>query len=154
MMSFQNTCKRCGEEYTDIFKKWCKNCVTNYLKNNFTNWSSENEELDNFIQQMQLNIDDPSDIVFEWISYDQFSDIKEIIKSDLTVIYSAIWKEGPIYHDKGNECIRNPDKNIVLKSLYNLQIPSTEFLNEVRKTFYKFGSNIFYLFNIYTLIFL
>ncbi|GET63876.1 hypothetical protein RhiirA5_436395 [Rhizophagus irregularis] len=53
----------CGEEYTDIYKKWC---IT-------TNCS-------NYIQQMQLNIDDPSDILFEWIPYNQFNDIKEIRK--------------------------------------------------------------------------
>ncbi|EXX53694.1 hypothetical protein RirG_241590 [Rhizophagus irregularis DAOM 197198w] len=131
-MSFQNTCKRCGEEYTDIYNKWCKHCIINYLKNNFINWSSENEKLDNFIQQLQLNIDDSSDIVFEWIPYNQFNDIKEIIKNDLNVIYSAIWKDGPLYHDKNNECIRKPNKNIVLKSLFNLQILSTEFQNEFK----------------------
>jgi hypothetical protein len=49
----------------------------NYLKNDFTNWTSENEKIDNLIQGMRLRIDYPSDIVFEWIPYDQFIDIKE-----------------------------------------------------------------------------
>ncbi|EXX64088.1 Mkk2p [Rhizophagus irregularis DAOM 197198w] len=125
-MSSQNTCKKCSEVYTDIQEKWCKQCITNYLKENFTNWTSKNEKLDNFIQEMQLNIDNSSDIIFEWIPYNQFNDIKEIIKDDLTLIYSAIWKDGPLYHDnKVNEYIRKSNKNIVLKC-------STEFLDEVK----------------------
>jgi hypothetical protein len=30
--------------------KWCKFCHINHLKNNFTNWTSGNEIIDNFIQ--------------------------------------------------------------------------------------------------------
>ena len=37
-----------------------------------------NEKIDNFIQGVRLKIEFASDIVFEWILYNQFSDIKEI----------------------------------------------------------------------------
>ena len=45
---------------------------------------------------MQLKIDSLSDIVFEWIPYDQFSDIKEIGRGGFATVYSAIWKDGPL----------------------------------------------------------
>ena len=47
---------------------------------------------------MQLKIYNYDDIVFEWIPYNQFNDIKEIGKSDFTIVYSAIWKDGPLHY--------------------------------------------------------
>jgi len=38
--------------------KWCKSCQINNLKIRFTNWSGENEEIDNFIYEVQLEIYD------------------------------------------------------------------------------------------------
>ena len=69
-------CKKCGEGYTDVDYKRCKPCQINNLKENFTNWTSGNEKIDDSIQEMQLEINCPNDIVVEWISYNQFSDIK------------------------------------------------------------------------------
>ena len=60
-------CKKCGEEYTDIRQEWCKPCQIDNLKGNITNWTSENEKIDNFIQETQLKINQYDDIVFEWI---------------------------------------------------------------------------------------
>jgi len=70
--------------------KWCKSCQINNLKGNFTNWTSENEKIDNFIQEMQLKINKYNDIIFEWIPYNQFSDIKEISRGDFATLHSAI----------------------------------------------------------------
>src|SRR5437764_7554181 len=97
-------CKKCGEE---IYYKWCKPCQIDNLKGNFTNWTSGNEKIDNFIQEMQLKIESSLDIVFEWISHDQFSDIKEIDKGGFATVYSAAWKDGPLKYDyKEKEYIR------------------------------------------------
>ncbi|RIA89371.1 kinase-like domain-containing protein [Glomus cerebriforme] len=64
--SFQNGyCEKCGEPYTHMDLKWCK--------------PSGNGKIDNLIQEMQLKIDSPYGIVFEWIPYNQFNDIKEIV---------------------------------------------------------------------------
>src|SRR5213082_1971754 len=69
------------------------------LKGNFTNWTSRNEKIDNFIQEMQLKIDKWNDLVFEWIPYNRFSDIKKTGSGGFATVYSAIWKDGPLnYH--------------------------------------------------------
>ncbi|GBC00664.1 hypothetical protein RclHR1_03930014 [Rhizophagus clarus] len=58
-------CAKCGDRYTDLCYKWCKPCQVNYLKQNFANWTSENEIIDEFIQEMQLKIESYKDIIVE-----------------------------------------------------------------------------------------
>src|SRR5437868_6651444 len=66
-------CEKCGKTYTDEWHEWCKPCQINDLKKKFANWTSGDEKLDNFIQEMQLKINEWHDITFEWIPYDQFN---------------------------------------------------------------------------------
>ncbi|UZO04808.1 uncharacterized protein OCT59_025172 [Rhizophagus irregularis] len=95
LYQYLNKCEICGKHYTNV-EKWCKPCQINDLTKFFT--YSEIEEIDDLIQEMQSNIDRSSDIIFEWIPYDQFKDIKEIDKG--VNVYSAIWKNGPLYYKK------------------------------------------------------
>src|SRR4051794_23439048 len=93
------SCK-CGEN-----ADWCKPCLINDLKTNLT---SGNEK-----------IDDEDDIVFEWISYNQFSDIEEIGRGGFATVYSAIWKDGQIKYDKNNEeYTRKSKQKVALKCLH------------------------------------
>ena len=128
-------CNKCIEICTDITFKWCKPCQIDNLKGNFTNWTSGNEKIDNFIQEMQLKIDSLWDIVFEWIPYNQFSDIKEIGRGGFATVYSAIWKGGPLNHNRDNEEYtrnsNNSNYKVALKCLHNSQNVTNEFLNEV-----------------------
>src|SRR5579862_2555489 len=75
------------------------------VKNNslFINWISGNEKIDNFIREMQLKINNHDDIIFEWIPYNQFNKIEEIDKDGFITVYSAIWKDGPLYMNKQNK---------------------------------------------------
>ena len=125
-------CKKCHKDYTDVGNKWCKPCQINNFKENFTSWTSENEKIDNFIQEMQLKINSSLDKVFEWIQYDQFDDIKEVGQGGVATVYSAIWKDGPLDYDKDNEeYTRESNKKVALKLLHNSQNISNGFLNEV-----------------------
>ncbi|GBB92637.1 hypothetical protein RclHR1_20390002 [Rhizophagus clarus] len=142
-------CKKCGDKYIYYYKsgkdsshlikynvhrgkdekyKWCKSCHINHLKNNFTKWASGNEKIDNFIRQRQLNIETSFDLIFEWIPFNEFIEIKEIGKAGFSV---AIWKEGPLrYKIIEKEWMRRSYKKVVLKYLFNLQNITDEFLNE------------------------
>jgi hypothetical protein len=107
-------CKSCVEIYAEIWCKWCKSCQINNLKQNFVNWTSGNEKIDDFIQEMQLKIKTCKDIIVEWIPYNQFNYIKEIGKGDFAIIYSAIWMDGPlIYNGKETEYKREPNIEVV-----------------------------------------
>ncbi|EXX69300.1 Rad53p [Rhizophagus irregularis DAOM 197198w] len=123
-------CKKCGEKYTskyDAIYEWCKSCQINNLKQNFTNWTSENEKIDNLIQEMQLEINELDDMIFEWIPYDQFDDIKEIGEGS-DKVHLAIWKDGPLDYDKNkNEYTRKQQNKKVVLKLYNLRNIINEF---------------------------
>ena len=124
---FENYCEECCEKYVDTYVKWCKPCQVNCLKNNFINWTSNNEKIDDFIKEKQLSISSLVDKVFEWIPYNQLNNIKKM-KSDFAM---AVWKDGPLYYNKyKKKWIRESDQKVVLKRiLQNASID--EFLNMV-----------------------
>jgi hypothetical protein len=96
-------------------------------------WASKNEKIDEFILENQLKIKDHNDEVFEWIPYNQFNKIKEIGRNDLITVYSAIWKDGPLYkkYSWDVDYTRNSNKEVALKCLHN-STNSIEFvINEV-----------------------
>jgi hypothetical protein len=125
-------CENCGEIYTDIEESWCKLCHVNNVKQNLVNWTSGNEEIDNFIQEMQLKIEGYYDIVVEWIPYDQFNIIKEIGKDDFASVYLAIWKDGLVeYNYNERKYERNPNKEVTLKCINNSHNAINDFSNEV-----------------------
>ena len=93
-----------------------------------------NKKIDEFIQDMQSKIKNKNDIIFEWISYNQFDNIEEISKGDFAAVYSAIWKNGPLcYNFNKKEYARSPDKKVTLKCLHtsNSENIINELLNEV-----------------------
>ena len=93
---------------------------------------SGNKKIDNLIQEMQLKISSYSDIVFEWIPYNQFKNIEEINKCDYATIFSAIWRDGQLkFNSNSIEYTVKPDKKVALKCLHNTQNITDEFLNEV-----------------------
>jgi hypothetical protein len=133
-------CEKCAEKYIDrssAKKKWCKHCQINSLKRNFINWTCGNEQIDDFIQEMQLRINNYDDKIFEWIPYDQFIEIKEKNKGKFSTLYSAKWKGGPLQYDSGsfkrNNSIREYREKVALKCFYYTPNIINEFLNEVRK---------------------
>ncbi|CAB4441459.1 unnamed protein product [Rhizophagus irregularis] len=128
---FKILCDTCYDIYTNVKSKWCESCQKCYLKENFTNWTSDNEQIDRLIQEMQLRINDHKDIIFEWIPYNQFNCIKEIGEGGFAKVYSARWRDGPLYWNK-KEYTRDLNKTIALKCLNNSQYISTRFLNEVK----------------------
>jgi hypothetical protein len=115
-----------------VNNRWCKKCQISHLRETLINWTSGNEKVDDFIKEKQLGINNASGIVFEWIPYDQFFDVKEIDRDNFsTALYSAKWKNGPLFWIGWLKIYtREPDKNVILKYFHNLQ-NIVELLNEV-----------------------
>jgi hypothetical protein len=139
-------CEKCGEQYPDIIDEWCKSCQIEDLKLNFMNWTSENKMIDYLIQRIQGLQLRMINIVFEWIPYNQFNDIKQIKKStnnlDNEMIYSsdevAIWKDGPLNYDRfQKELIRESNKKVALKYLHNSLMRNVQDAKELKKEVWK-----------------
>ncbi|EXX71020.1 kinase-like domain-containing protein [Rhizophagus irregularis DAOM 181602=DAOM 197198] len=56
---------------------------------------------------MQSKINTYNDIVFEWIPYNQFINIKEIGEGGFAKVYLAIWKDGPLQYNVKSYSIDN-----------------------------------------------
>ena len=125
-------CGECNEPGTG--ENWCKLCNAKRFKDNFKNWTSGNEDIDELIQQSQLDAIHRLKCL-EWIPFENFGDVAYITKGGFGKIYSAKWPEGDIdYWDIENqEWKRNTNYKVALKSLDNSSEISTDFLNEVIK---------------------
>jgi hypothetical protein len=94
--------------------------------------NSGNDKIENIIQEMQLKIDNYYNIIFEWIPYNQFDNIKEIRKDGFVAIYLAIWKDGPLHYEEKEKIYKRKlysnYKKVILKCLQNI---NNQFLKEV-----------------------
>ncbi|GBC27879.2 kinase-like domain-containing protein [Rhizophagus irregularis DAOM 181602=DAOM 197198] len=103
------------------------------------NWTSGNEKIDDFIQKERLKINHccDGDVVFEWIPYNQFFEIKETNKNGFITVYSAIWKNGPLYKKVNmhgsKSYTRDSNNKVALKCLHNSQESIDSLINEAKK---------------------
>ena len=128
-------CPECNKPNTDYF--WCNQCNAKRFQQEFPNWTSGNNYIDNFIQETQLNAKRYKEVL-EWIPYNRLTNIKYLAKGGFSTVYNATWL---------NACITNWDYDkkqwirytysssghpVVIKNLNNLSNINEEFFNEVR----------------------
>src|SRR6266542_1214231 len=90
-------------------------CNTIHFQKNFENWTSGNNDIDKFIQDVQLSAHSVLDAI-EWIPYDRFHNIKYISKKK----FYANWLDGYInYWHNENQNWKRKDQNmlVILNSL-------------------------------------
>ncbi len=130
--SLANFCPNCDRYYTNINRKWCERCNIIQFQQNFSNWTSENEFINTFIQEIQLNAQNESQVL-EWIPYNRFKNIEYLDKGGFSTIYKAIWLDGSIkkWSKDKKKWIRYNNETVALKNLDNSSNLSEEFLDEV-----------------------
>ena len=71
--------------------------------------------------------------MLEWIPYNQLNEIKETGKNDLIIVYSAIWKDGPLHKINvwDENYTRDPNKKVALKCSHNSQKSIDSLITEV-----------------------
>ena len=74
-----------------------------------------------------------NDQILEWIPYNRLKNIEYLDKGGFSIIYKAIWLDGPIlrWNKYKNQWDRNNNKNVVLKNLDKSSNLNNEFLDEV-----------------------
>jgi hypothetical protein len=110
----------------------CEHCVRNYLKTNFSNWTSENVDIDNLIQNCQMETNVP-DRVMEWIQYDNLQNVKYLTEGGCSKIYTADWINGPYdkWNNKEKQLKRCGMRKVILKKLENVESASRDWFDEV-----------------------
>ena len=74
----KRVCENCRLEC--LATLFCEFCIRNYLKTNFSNWTSGNNEIDNLIQKCQMESNKPTKIM-EWIPYNNLQNIVYLTKA-------------------------------------------------------------------------
>ena len=134
-------CENCNQKC--LATLYCELCVQNYLKANFKNWTSGNDDIDNLIRECQLETLEP-DTVIEWIPYDKLQNIKYLTEGGCSKIYTAVWTGGYYieWDSKKQQLIRQFESRsqaVVLKRLENVENANQNWLEEVgnQKYFFK-----------------
>ncbi|WNE40705.1 MAG: Serine/threonine-protein kinase PknD [Mycoplasmataceae bacterium] len=132
-------CSDCHQPYTG--EEWCRDCNSQRLRVNFSNWTSGNSQIDEFIQNLQLQATEANKFL-EWIPYEQFTNIEFLAQGGFGKVYKAWWTEGNVqYWDREkNQWQRKKEvkekdlKNIdLVRKIRNLFSNKNEYLEVVFK---------------------
>src|SRR3954452_286591 len=113
----KRVCEICQEEC--LATLYCENCIRNYLKTNFSNWTSENNDIDNLIQKCQMESLGP-DMIVKWIPYNNLQNIQYLTKGGCSEIYMADWIE-----------LNSEVKEVILKKFENVENANRSWLEKV-----------------------
>ncbi|RHZ84402.1 hypothetical protein Glove_82g63 [Diversispora epigaea] len=116
--------------------RYCEFCIRKYLENNFKNWTSGNNEIDKLIQECQKKTVSP-DAVIEWISYDQFENVKYLKDGGYATIFTAIFKCGSYnkWNSKKQKLQRLKEHKVILKRLNYSNSNNLKWFQEVTFNF-------------------
>ncbi|RIA86964.1 hypothetical protein C1645_878345, partial [Glomus cerebriforme] len=125
-------CKECKQPYIDYY--WCQQCSSKQFEQDFSKWTSDNEFIDKFIREAQLNAKNSYEVL-EWVPYNRLKNINYYDKGGFSEIHKAIWLDGPI--DSWNFDKQQWDRwnfqesyEVILKYLNNSSSLNNKFLNE------------------------
>ena len=123
-------CENCNQEC--LATTYCENCVRNYLKENFSNWTSGNVIIDNLIQECQMKAIYPR-LIPEWIPYNNLQNIEYLTKGGFSEIYTAIWINGSFieWDSEEQQLKRYGSHEVVLKRLENVENANQSWIEEV-----------------------
>ncbi|CAB4435827.1 unnamed protein product [Rhizophagus irregularis] len=127
-------CENCNQKC--LATLYCEYCVRNYLKANFSNWTSGNNNIDKLIKNCQLETLKPDKII-EWIPYNKLQNIKYLTKGGFSKIYTAKWIDGGYieWDSKEQQLIRSRSYNVILKELENVENASQSWFEEAKSHF-------------------
>ena len=126
-------CETCNQEC--LATLYCEYCIRNYLKANFSNWTSGNDDIDNLIQICQMETLMPEKVV-EWIPYDNLQNIKYLTEGGFSKIYTAQWINGSYWewNSEKQQLTREFEggvQYVILKRLENVENANQSWLEEV-----------------------
>ncbi|PKC58395.1 kinase-like protein [Rhizophagus irregularis] len=124
-------CENCNQECLAI--SYCEYCVRNYLKADFSNWTSGNVIIDNLIQECQMKTINPG-LIPEWIPYNNIQNIEYLTKGGFSEIYTAIWINGHFieWDSERQQLKRIGRQYVILKILENVENANQNWIEEAK----------------------
>ncbi|PKC55804.1 kinase-like protein, partial [Rhizophagus irregularis] len=124
-------CENCNREC--LATTYCEICVRNYLKANFSNWTSGNDIIDNLIQECQMKTIAPY-LIPEWILYSNLQNIEYLTKGGFSEIYTAGWVDGRYeeWDSKEQQLKRSGSHDVILKRLENVENANQSWIEEAK----------------------
>ncbi|GBB99327.1 hypothetical protein RclHR1_03490009 [Rhizophagus clarus] len=124
-------CKGCDSQFTD--QNWCHNCEPQKVQENFPNWTSGNESLDEIIQYSQLSAIN-NNTYFEWINFDRFDCIENMQGFPHSEFYTATWLDGirELWDNESQQWVRTGPVKIILRKLSSLTINKLKLYLELK----------------------
>ncbi|EXX79216.1 hypothetical protein RirG_007780 [Rhizophagus irregularis DAOM 197198w] len=122
-------CENCQKECLAI--SYCEYCIRNYLKENFSNWTSENVGIDNLIRKCQMESYVPNRII-EWIPYNSLQNTKYLTEGGYSKIYTADWIDGEYFqwNNQERKLKRFGKQEVILKRLENGESTNRNWFDE------------------------
>ncbi|RIA94160.1 kinase-like domain-containing protein [Glomus cerebriforme] len=124
---------RCIEcEQINTGENWCQPCNSKRFQQNFDNWTGGNDDVDKFLQNIQLSAKNSYQIL-EWIPYDKFCGVEHVADGGFGKVYKANWKGYISHWDMSihNWKRHGQHKFVTLKSLNSSRNITLEFINEI-----------------------
>ncbi|PKC14759.1 kinase-like protein [Rhizophagus irregularis] len=124
-------CENCQKECLAI--SYCEYCIRNYLKENFSNWTSENVGIDDLIRKCQMESYVPNRII-EWIPYNSLQNTKYLTEGGYSKIYTADWIDGEYFqwNNQERKLKRFGKQEVILKRLENGESTNRNWFDEVK----------------------
>ena len=137
-------CPECNKNYNGYYY-YCQPCNSGHFRDDFKNWTSDDEHIDKLIQESQNNGRGILEFL-EWIEYSNLENIEHVAEGGFGNVYKAIWKDGPITNKRDeikkvsyfwdvekSKWIRKGETVVAVKKYKSATNMSSEFLNEVKK---------------------
>ncbi|PKK64103.1 hypothetical protein RhiirC2_787965 [Rhizophagus irregularis] len=129
-------CESCNQKC--LATLYCEFCVRNYLKENFSNWTSGNYDIDNLIQKCQMEALAP-DMVVEWIPYSDLENIKYLTKENVESANQSWFEEAKTHLTISNKwadvarcygLTQNPSNGNYMLVMYRMDIDLRKYLQQ------------------------
>ncbi|RHZ80420.1 hypothetical protein Glove_136g21 [Diversispora epigaea] len=108
-------CEDCQQDNTG--PQWCNTCNSKRFQSEFNEWTSEDAEIDEFIQKTQLTATKYEEVI-EWIPFDRFDNIKYLDEGGFGKVFRAAWSDRYIISwDSQDKIWKRSQQNVCSKSL-------------------------------------
>jgi len=126
-------CPECDNEL-GVKSWWCNACQKRHFEENFDNWTTRDEEIDDFIKGTQMAANECTEYL-EFIPIQSFINVIKYEDAEVGTVYSANWSIGPtdVWDETESDYVAK--RPLTKVALLFINDDPHDFLKEVGHTF-------------------